>query len=101
MTATLGLLDTSVFIASETGRPLDQAHLPAEIAVSVITIAELLAGVHAAHDTETRARRLATLDSVSTLSALPVNEAAAREWARMRFRLAEAHRQQSRRERIK
>ena len=92
MTAALALLDTSVFIASETGRALDTSRFPAEIAVSVVTIAELLAGVHAAPDTETRARRLATLDSLSTLTPLPVDENAAREWARMRFRLAETQR---------
>ena len=92
MTAALALLDTSVFIASETGRTLDTSRFPAEIAVSVITIAELLAGVHAALVTETRARRLTTLDSLSTLTPLPVDETAAREWARMRFRLAEKQR---------
>ncbi len=86
------LLDTSVFIATESGRPLDATTMPAEVAVSVITIAELLAGVHAARDTETRATRLATLESISSLVPLPVTEAAAREWARMRSRLAEANR---------
>jgi predicted nucleic acid-binding protein len=86
------LLDTSVFIATESGRPLDATTMPAEVAVSVITIAELLAGVHAARDTETRATRLATLESISSLVPLTVTEAAAREWARMRSRLAEANR---------
>jgi len=88
----LALLDTSVFIAAESGRPHDASRVPTDVAVSVITFAELLAGVHAARDTETRARRLATLDSVGALAPLPVNEAAAREWARLRFRLAEAQR---------
>ncbi len=59
-----GLLDTSVLIASETGRRLDTDALPAEVFVSVVTIAELQAGVLAAADTVTRARRLATLDAV-------------------------------------
>ncbi len=85
------LLDTSVLIAAESGRALNAAAMPAQIAVSVITIAELLAGVHAARDTETRARRLATLESISSLVPLPVTEAAAREWARMRHRLAETN----------
>ena len=85
------LLDTSVLIAAESGRTLNAAAMPAQIAVSVITIAELLAGVHAARDTETRARRLATLESISSLVPLPVTEAAAREWARMRHRLAETN----------
>ena len=89
---TVALLDTSVLIAAESGRPLDETAMPEELAVSVITIAELLAGVHAAVDTETRARRLATLDSIASLTPLPVTEAAAREWARMRYRLAETNR---------
>ena len=89
---TVALLDTSVLIAAESGRPLNETAMPAELAVSVITIAELLAGVHAAGDTETRARRLATLDSIASLTPLPATEAAAREWARMRYRLAETNR---------
>ena len=88
----IGLLDTSVLIASESGRALDEAALPHQLAVSVITIAELHAGIYAARDTETRAAWLATLESISSLEALPVDEAAAREWARMRYRLAESKR---------
>jgi len=57
--------------------------------VSVITIAELYAGVLAAADAETRARRLATLESVADVHALAVDDAAARVWARMRVHLAE------------
>lgn len=55
-----GVLDTSVFIASESGRPLRTDLLPDESAVSVLTLAELQAGVLA----ETRARRLLTFDAV-------------------------------------
>jgi hypothetical protein len=36
-----GLLDTSVLIATETGRPLDTDALPDELFISVVTIAEL------------------------------------------------------------
>ena len=92
MTLALGLLDTSVLIASETGRALDETALPEQVAVSVITIAELHAGVHAARDADTRARRMATLESVAGLEPLPVDAAAAKEWARLRFRLAETGR---------
>lgn len=60
-----GLLDTSVLIATEAGRLLDTNALPDEVFISVVTIAELQAGVLAAEDTATRARRLATLDSVT------------------------------------
>jgi predicted nucleic acid-binding protein len=51
-----------VFIAREAGRPLGE--LPDEIAVSVITAAELELGVLRARDQPTRARRLATLAQV-------------------------------------
>lgn len=84
-----GLLDTSVLIASETGRPLEVDKLPEEVFSSVVTIAELQAGVLAAPDTATRARRLATLDAVAGLEALPIDIIAARHWATLRVRLAE------------
>jgi len=84
-----GLLDTSVLIGSETGRLPDTDALPDEVFISVVTIAELQAGVLAAADTATRARRLATLDSVSGLGALPIDVVAAGHWATMRVRLAE------------
>ncbi|GAA4721453.1 hypothetical protein APR04_001512 [Promicromonospora umidemergens] len=84
-----GLLDTSVFIASESGRPLDASALPEESFVSVITRAELQAGVLAARDSETRARRLATLDAIGALELLPVDAGAASHWARLRIKLAE------------
>lgn len=84
-----GLLDTSVLIASETGRPLEVDKLPEEVFSSVVTITELQAGVLAAPDTATRARRLATLDAVAGLEALPIDIIAARHWATLRVRLAE------------
>jgi predicted nucleic acid-binding protein len=43
---TRGLLDTSVFIAGESGRPPHAELLPDEVAISVITVAEL----HAVND---------------------------------------------------
>ena len=87
-----GVLDTSVFIASETGRSLDEAAMPDEVATTVITLAELNAGVLAAGTADIRARRLATLDAVADMVALPVDEDAAREWARLRVHLAETGR---------
>lgn len=83
------LLDTSVLIAREPGRRLDTASVPDQTAISVVTLAELHAGVLAATDTTTRARRLATLNAVSVLEALPVTAEAARRWATLRVRLAE------------
>ena len=87
-----GVLDTSVFIANETGRPLDESLIPEEVATTVITVAELTAGVLAAGSAEVRARRLATLDAVADMAALAVDEDAAREWARLRVHLVETGR---------
>ena len=82
-----GLADTTVFMARESGRPLDTDRLPDEIGVSIITIGELRAGVLAAEDVETRDRRLATLTQALTLEPLPVDEAVAESWARLRLLL--------------
>ena len=84
-----GLLDTSILNATETARLLDTDALPDEVFISVVTIAELQAGVLAAVDTVTRARRLATLDLVAGLEALPIDVVAAGHWATLRVRLAE------------
>lgn len=67
-----GIADTSVFVAQETGRELGE--LPEEIAVSVITAAELELGVLRAADVDTRARRLRTLSRVrATYPLLPID----------------------------
>ena len=87
-----GVLDTSVFIANEAGRPLDASAMPEQAATTVITVAELNAGILVAGSTEIRARRLATLSAVADMVALPVDENAARVWARLRVHLAEAGR---------
>ncbi len=82
-----GLADTSLFIASESGRPLDLEALPDQIAVSVITIGELRAGVLAAADTEVRARRLATLTNALRMEPIPVDDEVAASWAALRILL--------------
>lgn len=89
---TAGVLDTSVFIAQESGRPLDSARLPDQVATTVITLAELNLGVLAAHSADTRAQRLATLDAIADIAALPVDDDAALMWARLRIHLAESGR---------
>jgi predicted nucleic acid-binding protein len=89
-----GLLDTSVFIARES-RGLDASSLPDEVSVSVITHAELSAGVLAATDLETRARRLATLTAVAEMNPVPIDLAVAEAWARIRVYLAAARRRTS------
>lgn len=83
------VLDTSVLIAQESGRRLDVDAVPEQSAISVITLAELHAGVLAADDTTTRARRLTTLEAASMVEPLPVTTEAARRWAELRVRLAE------------
>jgi hypothetical protein len=82
-----GLADTSMFIARESGRLIAPAGLPERIAVSVITIGELRAGVLAATDIATRDRRLATLTQALSLDPLPVDDRVADSWARLRVEL--------------
>lgn len=91
MTA-VGLLDTSVFIASESGRELALDRLPEEGLVCVITLAELEAGVLSAPTTEIRARRLRTAQRAASIAPLPVDAPAAAAWARLRVILHEAGR---------
>jgi predicted nucleic acid-binding protein len=76
-----GLLDTSVFIARETGRRL--AELPERVAVSVVTIGELQLGVLMAGDAGARARRADTLALARTADPLPASEPVMVEWARL------------------
>jgi predicted nucleic acid-binding protein len=87
-----GVLDTSVFVATESGRQLDEALIPDEVATTVVTLAELHVGVLAATTSDIRAQRLATLESVADMETLPADEEAARMWARLRIYLAETGR---------
>lgn len=87
---TRGLADTSVFIAREERRPLQGDRLPDEIAVSVITIGALRAGVLAAHDLATRDRRLATLTEALALEPFPVDDRVAATWATLRLLLRDS-----------
>jgi len=91
-TATRGLLDTSVFIAAESGRSLNIEMLPDESVVCPVTIAELQAGVLIAADVAIRARRLATLETTSDIEVVVIDGSVAAEWARLRVYLAESGR---------
>jgi predicted nucleic acid-binding protein len=82
-----GLADTTVFIAGESERPLKREALPDRIAVSVITIGELRAGVLAAGDVATRDRRLVTLTMALGLDPIPVDDDVAQAWTRLRVSL--------------
>lgn len=89
---TAALADTSFFVGLETARPLRVDLVPEEVFVSVITVAELQAGVLAAATTEQRARRLDTLSQAALIDPLEVDARAAHEWARLCVALAEAGR---------
>jgi predicted nucleic acid-binding protein len=85
----IGVLDTSVFIAQESRRRLDASAVPDEVATTVVTVAELNLGVLVAASADVRAQRLATLDAIADIVAFPVDDDAARMWARLRIHLAE------------
>lgn len=75
-----GLLDTSVLIAREQGRPLGA--LPEESAISVVTLAELHLGVLLADAPRVRAQRMRSLSEVERgFDALPVDKDVARNFA--------------------
>ncbi len=79
-----GLLDTSVFIAREQGRELQAERLPEEVAVSVVTLAELELGVQMADSETIRAERMATFGSArATYAALPIDESVAAAFAEL------------------
>lgn len=85
-----GLADTSLFIAREARRSIDIAALPHRLAVSVVTVGELRAGVLAAMDGATRDQRLDTLTAALSLEPLPIDVPVANAWARLRLALREA-----------
>ena len=77
------ILDTSIFVAVQQGRPLGRP-LPESVSVSVVTLAELELGVLVARDADTRAQRLATLTRVREETAgLPADERVASAYARL------------------
>lgn len=84
---TIGLLDTSVFIATETGRRMDTASLPRQSAVSAVTIGELRWGVLMAEQDVVRSRRLDTLRAAEQLEPIPIDGQVAAAWALLRRQL--------------
>jgi len=85
-----GVLDTSVLIAREAGRPLRSDRIPLHTAITVVTEAEIRTGVLAAPDASTRAQRLDMLQKLQDVVILPADSRAAAQWARLRAHLAEA-----------
>ena len=77
------VLDTSIFIAQEQGRPLAR-ELPDQVAVSVVTLAELEVGVLVALDEDARAERMKTLVMARERAAgLPIDQPVASAYARL------------------
>ena len=76
-----GLVDTSVVIDLER---IDPAHLPVELTVSAVTLAELAAGPHATSDTDERARRQDRLQRAeAAFDPMPFDVTAARAYGRI------------------
>ena len=76
------IADTSIFVARESGRALGK--IPEEIAVSVITAAELELGILRARNDAARATRLSTLSRVqATYPLLPIDAEVASCFARI------------------
>lgn len=86
--AEVGLLDTSVLVAAEAGRPLRAEALPKSAAISIVTVGELRAGILAAPDVQSRDRRLYTLERISATTILSLDQRVAQTWAGMRAYLA-------------
>jgi predicted nucleic acid-binding protein len=85
-----GLIDTSVLIELES---LDPIRLPAEMAISSVTLAELAAGPHASEDSGERARRQERLQRAeTTFDPLPFDDTCARAYGRVYAAVAAAGR---------
>lgn len=83
-----GVLDTSVLIAS------DVQPLPGQLAISVISLAELHYGVLVAKSGDIRATRLTRLSGLQKrFDPLPVDEAVADSYGRLAAKIADQGRQ--------
>lgn len=83
-----GVLDTSVLIAT------DIAPIPGELAISVVSLAELHFGVLVARTAEIRASRLTRLSAVQRrFDPLPVDDAVADSYGRLAAQATQVGRQ--------
>lgn len=83
-----GILDTSVLVAD------DVVPIPGELAISIVSIAELKFGVLVAKNDQTRATRLSRLSAIERrFDPLPVDEAVADSYARLAARIVAVGRQ--------
>lgn len=86
------MADTSLYIGRETGRRVDETKVPKQVAVSVVTYAELRAGVLAAGDRAVLNQRLVTLESIPRVGLVPIDVEVAEAWANLRLRLRDVNR---------
>ncbi|GAA2514588.1 type II toxin-antitoxin system VapC family toxin [Pilimelia columellifera] len=85
---TRGILDTSVLIAA------DVTPIPGQLAISVVSLAELRFGVLVAKDSTARSARLARLVSLERrFEPLPVDESVADSYGQLAARVVEVGRQ--------
>jgi predicted nucleic acid-binding protein len=91
MTGSAVLVDTSIYVGQEQGRPF-LAEVPDYTATSIITVAELRAGVLTAPDVATRNRRIDTLTRAMATTPLPIDGPVAVAWAELRVALRDAGR---------
>ncbi len=90
-----GLIDTNVLIHLAA---LDAAHLPGEMVISAVTLAELSAGPHHTDDLAERARRMSVLQHAeATFEPLPFDTEAARTFGLVSAAVVAAGRQPRRR----
>jgi predicted nucleic acid-binding protein len=87
-TVSRGILDTSVLIAT------DIVPIPGELAISVVSLAELHFGLLVAKSQEVRATRLTRLSAIQRrFDPLPVDDAVADSYGRLAARVAQVGRQ--------
>ena len=86
------LLDTTVLIASERGEIVNALNDVSIPAISIVTLAELKAGVVAAQGTSALLRRLRTLEAAHELRTYVVDERVADAWVALRSHLHETGR---------
>jgi predicted nucleic acid-binding protein len=83
-----GIVDTSILIATDVGP------IPGQLAISIISIAELQFGVLVAKTPEARANRLARLSALQRrFDPLPVDDSVADSYARLAARVVDSGRQ--------
>lgn len=84
------MLDTSVVVDLDS---IDPARLPAQVAISAVTLAELAAGPHATPDPDERARRQDRLQRTeAAFDPIPFGSEAARAYGRVYAAVAAAGR---------